>query len=212
MRLKEYIPNFTNKEIQDNHTRFIERVEIYRQNGLDHNKSRGFILEKAAPLKGRILELGTGIGYTTLTLAKAGYEVTAVDSDEEMLRITALNLAYERLLTKVRLFIMDAASLIFDSHSFDNVMAVALFHHLANVDRVLFEMDRVLKEKGKIIIADFNEKGMELIRAVHKEESREHQDLGVGREKVLSYLSGLGYEIKDYADEFQWVLIGVKGV
>lgn len=52
-------------------------------------------------------------------------------------------------------------------------MAIALFHHLADPDKVLSE-------------ADFNEKGLELIRAVHKKEARQHQDLGVGRQKVLS--------------------------
>jgi len=208
--MKEYIPNLTEKEIKENHRHFVERVKFYRQRGMDHFEDRRLILEKAGRLKGKILELGAGSGYTTLTLARAGYEVVGIDNDEEMLKITALNLAYYGVLDRVGLYAMDADLLLFGNAGFDNVVAVALFHHLASPDKVLSEMDRVLKEDGKMVIADFNKKGLAIIRSVHHTEGRDHEDLGVGQEYISSYLSGLEYDVRHYEDEFQWVLMGLK--
>jgi len=174
---------------------------------MDFIKSRQFILKKAGPLRGDTLELGTGRGYTTLALAKAGYKFISVDKDRETLKTAALNLAYEDLLSSVDFYIMDAKTMAFKSGSFKNVVCVNLFHHVTAVNEMLSEIDRVLRVYGKAVLADFNENGMEIVNGVHRQESHVHEDTGVTKEDIYSYFFNLGYEIEDYDDRCHWVLI-----
>ena len=206
----KYIPELTDKEIEDNRRRFEGRASVYRGKGLDFMKSRMFIIEKAAPLEGRILEIGTGNGHMTLTLAKAGHKFTAIDKDAEALKTTALNLAHEDALSGVELHVMDGESLTFADGSFDNVVIVDLFHHITDIGVFLSEADRVLRERGKLVLADFNKRGMEIVNSVHRSEGRTHEDSGVGQEHVNSYLCRSGYEVKSHKDEFHWILIAKK--
>jgi len=206
----KYIPRLTKRDIIANHKHFIERVSVYRKRGLDFENTRNFILKKAQPIAGSILEIGSGNGYTTLALAKAGYKFTSIDNDNESLKKTALNLAYEKLLCNVEFYIMDARSLSFDSMSFQNVVAVNLFHHIEEIDNILSEIDRVLSLNGRAIMIDFSKKGMEIINGVHKKEHRFHKDSGVTKDYVFSYYKSLGYKIEDYDDTYHWVLIAEK--
>jgi len=206
----QYIPKPTNKEIKENHKHFSERISLYKQRGLDFLKSREFILEQAKTLQGSILEIGSGTGYTTLSLAKAGYKFTSIDKDKESLKTTALNLAYENLLSNVKFYVMDGKSLSFANNSFRNVVIVSLFHHINGVGKMFSEADRVFCTNGKLILADFNERGIAIVNSVHKEEGRTHEDSGVSKDYVYSYFHRLGYEIKSYEDRCHWLLIGEK--
>jgi len=207
-----YIPKLTPKEIEQNHKRFKQRISLYKEKGLDFVRSRGFILEKAGLPQGSILEIGAGTGYTTLVLARAGYKFISIDKDKEALKIAALNLAYENTLTCVKFYAMDGQSMSFANDSFENIIVVSLFHHIDNVDGILSEIDRVLCMNGKLILADFNRKGMEIVNFVHKQEGRIHQDSGVSRDYISSYLYKLGYEISNYEEEHHWVLIAAKKI
>ncbi len=208
----QYIPKLTLQEIEQNHKCFKQRISLYKEKGLDFVKSRGFILEKAGPLQGSILEIGAGTGYTTLVLAKAGYKFISIDEDKETLKIAALNLAYENALPCVKFYVMDGQSMSFANDSFENVIAVSLFHHIDNVDGVLSEIDRVLCINGKLILSDFNREGMEVVNSIHKQEGRIHQDSGISRDHISSYLCKLGYEIRNYEEEYHWVLIAAKKI
>ena len=206
----EYIPKLTDKEIEENHKIFSERASLYKKKGLDFAEERKFILERVFPLEGNILEVGTGTGHTTLALAKAGYEFISIDKDIEALKTAALNLAYEKVLSRVRFYVMDGKSLTFADSSFKNIVVVNLFHHVSVVDKMLSEINRVLCNGGKAVLADFSRKGMEIIAAVHREEGRTHEHSGVTKDYVHSYFRNLGYKIQGYDGAYEWVLIAEK--
>lgn len=206
----KFIPDISTKEIKTNHKNFIERISLYKKRGLDFTRSREFILKKARPLRGNILEIGTGTGYTTLALAKANYKFISVDKDKEALKITALNLAYENVLHNVIFYIMDGEFLIFDDGSFSNLVVVNLFHHINNIDKMFSEVNRVLCPNGKAVLADFNKSGMEIVNSVHEEEGHIHEDSSVNKDYVYSYFQGLGYGIKEYDEKCHWLLIVKK--
>ena len=127
-----------------------------------------------------------------------------------MLRITALNLAYEKLLSKAELHVMDAYSLEFDEDSFNNVFMVEALHHMDEIEGIFSEIDRVLSKEGKLVLADFNRKGMEIVDLVHGHEGREHESSFIGRDKAESWLDRNGYKVKRHEDNCHWLLIAVK--
>ncbi len=207
-----YIPKLSAGEIEENHKHFEKRLFLYKEKGLDFFESRKFILEKAKPLESSILELGTGTGYTTLALAKAGHKIISIDKDKETLKTAALNLAYANVLSNAKFYVMDAKHLTFKNNSFNSVIAVNLFHHIDNANKMFAEIDRILYANGKIVLADFNKRGMETVDAVHKQESRVHEDKFITRADVSSYFCGLGYNIKSFETRCLWVLIGTKTI
>ncbi|MBN1872407.1 MAG: class I SAM-dependent methyltransferase [Candidatus Omnitrophica bacterium] len=207
-----YKPKLSRKEIEENHRIFEERVNIYKKRGMDFLKIRNFIIEKSMPLEGNILEIGTGTGHTALTLAKAGYKLTSIDRDKEVLKKAALNLAYEDLLPKVTLHVMDAKSLEFKNGSFNNVIAVNMFHHVNDIGDILDEMDRVAAPNGKIIVSDFTEKGMRVVDQVHNHEGNSHDYSRVAEEEVSKRLKELNYDTIQYEGDAQWLITAKKAV
>ena len=107
---------------------------------------------------------------------------------------------------------MDGKSLAFADNSFKTVVVVGLFHHITGVDKMLSEIDRVLRPDGKALLVDFNKKGMEIIDSVHKQEGNVHEDSGVTRDYVYSYFHGLGYAFKSLEDKCHWFLIAEKKI
>ena len=206
----KYIPKLIDKEIEENHIQFSKRASLYKKRGLDFVKGREFILEKASFVEGTILEIGTGTGHMTLCLAKAGYKIVSIDKDKESLKIAAMNLAYEKLLSNVTFYVMDGKCLTFADDSFKNIVAVDMFHHIKERDKLFAEIDRVLCVGGKALLADFNEKGMAIIEDVHKGEGRIHESFGIARNHAYDYFYNLKYKIQSYDETHHWALIAQK--
>ena len=205
-----YIPELTQQEIEENHKHFSARISLYRDKGLDFEKSRQFMLDKAQPFKASILELGTGTGYITLALAKKRYKFISIDKDEGSLKTAALNLAHERVLSNVTFYIMDGKHLDFDNGAFNNVIVVNLFHHIDDINKILSEIDRVLRGNGKLLMADFNKEGFEIVDGVHRDEEHIHENRGITKDKIYSYFYGLGYDIKNYDEKCHRCIVAKK--
>jgi ubiquinone/menaquinone biosynthesis C-methylase UbiE len=203
----EFITDITKENAKAAHRNFKERILVYKRKGLDLMKSREFMLNKTEPMRGDILEIGTGSGYTTIALARAGYKFISIDKDEEALKNTALKLAHENIFGNVKFYVMDGNSLTFGDESFSSVFVINLFHHVNEVGKMLSEIDRVLCRGGRAILADFNKRGMEIVNLVHREEGRIHEDSGIGRDLIYSYFKRLGYGIESYDEENHWLLI-----
>lgn len=115
-------------------------------------------LEILPPLAGvkphhRVLDIATGPGFVAVEFARHAREVVGVDLTEEMLR-KARAAARRDNLKNVTFHCADVNRLPFRDGSFDVVVARASFHHFSHLDRVLKEMVRVLKSKGRILISD----------------------------------------------------------
>lgn len=85
-------------EIEENKKKFLERVSLYKSYGYDQVKCREFIIQKASPIKGDILEIGTGKGYLTALLAKKAENIITVDISKEEQHLATLNAAAEGVL------------------------------------------------------------------------------------------------------------------
>jgi SAM-dependent methyltransferase len=102
----------------------------------------------------RALEIGSGTGYFSLNLLRAGLmrDLTCTDISPGM--VTALDENVARLgLENVRAMRADAESLPFAEASFDLVIGHAVLHHLPDLDRAFAEFRRVLRPGGQIVFA-----------------------------------------------------------
>ena len=106
------------------------------------------------PLKGkRALDLGCGTGRHTGALAEAGAEVVALDQSAEMMALARLKVVGR----DVR-WVLHAlpAPLPLPDATFDLAVLGLVAEHLADLDRLMVEVGRVLRPGGRCIVSDLH--------------------------------------------------------
>ncbi|MDD4909661.1 MAG: class I SAM-dependent methyltransferase [Candidatus Omnitrophica bacterium] len=198
------------KEVLENHKKYLERARFYRSFGYDLEKERDFILDRSLPISGEILEIGTGKGHFALALARRGYSFISVDISRQEQEIAMLNLRYSGLERQAIFKIEDAGHLSFSDRSFDTIFSINVFHHLEKPVAVLNEMVRLLRQGGKAVLSDFNDKGLEIINACHSAEGRTHDYFKHRLSEAGEYFIVKGFAVREYRSEVQKVLIAER--
>jgi len=194
-------------ELIENHQRYLGRLELYRTFGYDIDQERSFVIEKSMPFSGNILEAGTGKGYLTLALARAGYKFFSLDISAVEQRFALLNLMYYGLQPQVTFLVADVESIPCNDGFFDVIFAVNMIHHLSSVRKVCDEFIRILSPAGKIVLSDFNEKGLAILNRIHEREGRCHDVSGGTLAEAKTILDRHGFTIKEYQSELQNMLV-----
>ena len=194
-------------EVLENHKRYLERKKLYQSHGFDIDKERKFVLEKAEPLFGDILEVGTGKGHFALIMAREGYKFTSVDVSEEEQNMARLNLRYFELEDSVDFRIENAERLSFEDKNFDTILSINTVHHLENPFKVMDELIRILSFEGKIVLSDFTKDGLGILDKVHAAEGRTHEKTKFNLHDIEEYLGRKGFKIDRYESKFQEMLI-----
>lgn len=197
-----------NKEIEANRKKLLERRRLYKTYGYDQDASRNFILSKCLPVGDAVLEIGTGKGHMTVLLAKNSEQVVSVDKSEEELHYAKLNTEEAGVSRKIKYIICDAERLSFPDKSIGTVVSVNAFHHFEKPFAVLKEMIRVCR--NKIIIADFNAEGFEIIRKVHADEGRQHEEKCGDFSIVGQYMKEHGFFVAKYDGHKQAIYVGER--
>ena len=99
-----------------------------------------------------VLEIAPGPGYLAVELARAGLQASALDISRAFVRITAENAAKTGVAVDVQLG--DAATMPFETDTFDFVVCRAAFKNFSNPVGALKEMRRVLRPAGRALIID----------------------------------------------------------
>lgn len=97
-----------------------------------------------------VLDAGCGPGVTSLTLARRGYRVTAIDTDPakiETLRLLARSHG-QSLATRLA----SVCELPFRDSSFDKVLCAEVLEHVEDDRRAVSELARVLRPEGILVI------------------------------------------------------------
>ncbi|NCC84790.1 MAG: class I SAM-dependent methyltransferase [Clostridia bacterium] len=162
-------------EVIENHNRLVERNTRARALGYDFEEGIKFVLEQSLPLGDSVLEIGTGKGRFMTAVAPHVKELTTLDVSAEEQYFAQLNAAYAGIQGKIRYLIQDAASLPWPDKTFDAVLTMNAIHHIPHFEQVLGEMQRVVKPKGKIVLADFSPRGFQVIGRIHRSEGKVHQ-------------------------------------
>jgi ubiquinone/menaquinone biosynthesis C-methylase UbiE len=198
------------QEVLDNHARYQERKNVFARFGYDVDKERAFILEKAQPLAGRILEAGTGKGHFALELAKEGFCFTTFDISEVEQHIARLNLAYYGLEKQIDFRVENGESLRFPDKSFDVILSVNTLHHLADPRRVIDELIRVLADTGKLVLSDFTPAGLAVVDKIHAAEGHTHEVAVKTLADIQGYVRKKRFAVDTACSEFQEVLIAQR--
>lgn len=101
----------------------------------------------------RSLEIGSGTGYFTLNLLRAGVIGRATCSDISPGMLATLAANAERLGLEVETRPADAERLPFADASFDLVLGHAVLHHIPDLERAFTEFARVLAPGGTVLFA-----------------------------------------------------------
>ena len=176
-------------ESRQNHQTMSERQTLFRRFRYDSSASLGFILAKAMPLPGRVLEIGTGKGGFLVELAKHAKHITTLDIDAEQQRLAKRHVRQASPCCPIQYVIHDAGQLPWASGSFDSVVSVNTFHHLEHPIRVFKEMLRVLKPGGKLVLCDLSPRGFQIFDRIHRFEGGTHPRLKHG-------LAGFGRQLR----------------
>ena len=195
------------KAVLENHQKYVERLDFYRSYGYDLEKERERILDRALPFSGKILDVGTGKGHFALALAKRGFSFISIDLSDEEQKTALLNLRYYGLDKQVTLRKEDAQALSFPDQSFDVIFSINVFHHLEKPERVLREMERVVRPAGKIVLSDFNAKGFEIINACHTLEGKVHDRSKHDLREAKDYFLSTGFDVDEFESAVQRTII-----
>lgn len=117
--------------------------------------------------KGKILDLGCGVGYTTAVYKLYGYDAVGIDVIPKM-----LEKAREKGL-KVMLGDMRNLQKLFKKESFDAVVSASALQWLKekeDIEKAALEINYVLKKDGKVVIQFYpkSEKEMMIVAKIFK--------------------------------------------
>jgi predicted nicotinamide N-methyase len=156
---------------------------------------------KLLELKGRgktALELGCGVGLSTLAATKAGYDVLSTDYYEDALDVTRANV-FRNLGKFARTRLVDWRHLPDDLGQFDFVFASDVLYEKEYAELLPVILDRVLGASGMALIADpgrvaapiFVEACLQHSLAIRKKETRPFE-VGEIKQKIDLYEIGRG--------------------
>jgi Methylase involved in ubiquinone/menaquinone biosynthesis len=116
----------------------------------------------------KIFDIATGSGRAVAMLTRLGYSVLTGDYDiskrnEAETRITA------EFLHKVEFVKVDISELPFESNQLESIVCLNTLHELDNPVKGLNELVRVISAKGKLLVADFNSEGFDVMDKLHTE-------------------------------------------
>lgn len=119
--------------------------------GISHEEVVSAILSACIPLRGGfVLDLGAGTGILTEALSKTynGF-IVGLDLSQPMLKR-----AKHRLAGRCGLVLGSTDQLPFKDSCVDLVTSSLVLRH-TNIDKTLYEVNRVLRRKGKFVFSDF---------------------------------------------------------
>jgi ubiquinone/menaquinone biosynthesis C-methylase UbiE len=114
------------------------------------------VLKLALPVKKlKILDVGTGTGRFALEyLVHSAQKVIGIDIAENML--VEARKKCQKFNPRCEFKLMSVYDLKFPKNSFDFVSCIGVLEHCGNEKKAIEQMSRVLKPKGKIVIATAN--------------------------------------------------------
>jgi SAM-dependent methyltransferase len=140
----------------------------------------------------RVLEIGCGMGFWTATFAGWGCQSTGIDLTPMAVSMTRKRLELSGL--KAEVLQMDAGTLAFPDESFDFVWSWGVIHHSPHTEKIVKEIQRVLKPGGEFGIMIYYKYSIHSLYVLFR--------LGILRGEVFKYglqgIQNIHSEAEDY--------------
>ena len=130
---------------------------------------------------GRLLDLGTGTGSMLAALRGAFDEAVGYDVSPEMLSVARVRL-HEAEVTTARVRRGDLFDLTAEAGEADTVLMHHILHFLAAPDDAIRAAGALLRPRGRLVVADFDQHDDETLREQHA-----HRRLGFCDEDIARY-------------------------
>lgn len=164
-------------------------------------------------LKGNdvVLDIGAGSGYFSIPIAERlkGGKIICIDLSSTMLAELKRKAKKRGVYEKIEPRLGNAYKLEVDDSSVDLATSNGVFHELAEPEKVLVEIERVLKPGGFVVISDFRDTSLgKRIAARHRKEA--HGPFSP--EEFKAILGKAGFITVEVDVVRHWVLaVGQKG-
>jgi SAM-dependent methyltransferase len=116
----------------------------------------GYVDSLGLPLRAPVLEVGCGPGFITTTMAREGFNVSAIDSSAEMVDRTQARARQAGLEPLVLARVGNIESIPFADAAFELVVVIGVSEWLESMRQPLAEIYRVLRPGGHLIISADN--------------------------------------------------------
>ena len=118
---------------------------------------RTFIIQKASEVKGKALDLGCGVGWLSLELARNSMHVDAVDISRKRIEVAKnyLTIAPEKEnLGNINYMVADLNRIVLEPNAYDAVVVWDTLHHIPAIERLLIGVKKALKPGGNFLVLD----------------------------------------------------------
>lgn len=114
-----------------------------------------------------VFEFATGSGRMTSLLSRMNLKIITGDLSFEK-KADAEKRITRNFLDKVNFVALDLEHIPFPDNSLKNIICVNTIHHLENPINCIKELIRVHSVNGKLVLADFNAEGFDVMDKLHK--------------------------------------------
>lgn len=172
---------------------FFQELDEYRYDKLDYLPR---LVDFSSYSGKNMLEVGCGAGIDLVRFARAGVKVTGIDLSRTAIELARNNIEQNGLNADLR--VMNGESMQFPDDSFDVVYAHGVLQYTANANKMISEIQRVLKPGGEAIVMVYNRiSWLNLMRQVTKV-SLEHEDAPVLKKYSIGELKQFLKPFKTY--------------
>lgn len=115
------------------------------------------LIKKATEVKGRTLDLGCGMGWLSLELARNGMDVDGVDISEKRIQVAKdyLEVAPEKKnFGSINYIVADLNKIVLEESVYESVVVWDTLHHIAEIDRLVEQIKGALKPGGNFVALD----------------------------------------------------------
>lgn len=116
-----------------------------------------------APPDATLLDAGCGICDYSIRMAKRGFSIVSVDFSQSVLQEAEANISSSGFKDKITLRRENILSLSFDNESFDYILCWGVLMHIPDIELAIYELNRVLKKGGTVVISEGNMSSLESI-------------------------------------------------
>ena len=184
---------------------------LFKKYGYDMDRARAMVLNRAGNIREPILDVGTGPGRMAYTVALAGFSLSTIDISDQTIDVAKLYAKKYKVLSKIKFLNMNAEDLKFRNNSFNTVFSANLLHDVKNPKRVVDEIIRVCKVKGKIIISDLNRQGKSIVNKVYRINNDVHKAKVIDLDEVVAErFNSIGVTFNKYVNGCITTYVGRK--